>query len=280
MDNQPTDQNASTQDAPQVTESPNANPAPQPVNNETLSTTPSLQPTNIETPSTPSKTTSGKKIAIIASIATIAIVLIIGAVFLLISLNKDSSNKGSDTNSSRGAKNDEKSEGNTSDDNKISVKTDWKKLEFSINGIKKQLPLAEEELMEGLDGWELNKGTTGVDVTEYKLKYSGNDTSINLIHIGLYKSQKTDKFNWVGMMLLDPKYNTTFETNGINEKSTQKDVEKLLGKPTESYEKAGLDDWRYNYYINGKDDKDGSLEIGGEDSGEVSTIILRRPESE
>ena len=92
--------------------------------------------------------------------------------------------------------------------------------------------------------------------------------------------QKTDKFNWVGMMLLDPKYNTTFETNGINEKSTQKDVEKLLGKPTESYEKAGLDDWRYNYYINGKDDKDGSLEIGGEDSGEVSTIILRRPESE
>lgn len=266
MDNQSADQNIPTQDAPQATEAPNANPAP--------------QPTNTETPSTPPKATGGKKITIIASIATIAIVLIIGAVFLLISLNKDSSNKGSDTNSSRGAKNDEKSEGNTSDDNKISVKTDWKKLEFSINGIKKQLPLTEEELMEGLDGWELTKGTTGVDVTEYILKYSGNDTSINLIHIGLYKSQKTDKFNWVGMMLLDPKYNTTFETNGINEKSTQKDVEKLLGKPTESYEKAGLDDWGYNYYINGKDDKDGSLEIGGEDSGEVSTIILRRPESE
>ena len=119
MDNQPTDQNASTQDAPQVTESPNVNPAPQPVNNETLSTTPSLQPTNIETPSTPSKTTSGKKIAIIASIAAIAIVLIIGAVFLLISLNKDSSNERSDTNSSQGAKNDEKSDGDNSDGNKI-----------------------------------------------------------------------------------------------------------------------------------------------------------------
>ena len=266
MDNQSADQNIPTQDAPQAAEAPNANPAP--------------QPTNTETPSTPPKATGGKKIAIIASIATIAIVLIIGAVFLLISLNKDSSNKGSDTNSSRGAKNDEKSEGNTSDDNKISVKTDWKKLEFSINGIKKQLPLTEEELMEGLDGWELNKGTTGVDVTEYKLKYSGNDTSINLIHIGLYKSQKTDQFNWVGMMLLDPKYNTTFEINGINEKSTKKDVEKLLGKPTKSYEQAGSGDWRYNYYINGEDDKDGALEIGGKGSGEVSTIILRRFESE
>ena len=92
MDNQSADQNIPTQDAPQAAEAPNANPAP--------------QPTNTETPSTPPKATGGKKIAIIASIATIAIVLIIGAVFLLISLNKDSSNKGSDTNSSRGAKND------------------------------------------------------------------------------------------------------------------------------------------------------------------------------
>lgn len=280
MDNQPTDQNASTQDAPQVAEAPNANPAPQPTNTESPNASPAPQPVNNETLSAPPKATGGKKIAIIASIATIAVVLIIGAVFLLISLNKDSSNERSDTNSSQGAKNDEKSDGDNSDGNKISVKTDWKKLEFSINGIKKQLPLTEEELMEGLDGWELNKGTTGVDVTEYRLKYFGDDTSINLILISLYKSQKTDQFNWVGMMLLDPKYNTTFEVNGINEKSTKNDIEKHLGKPTKSYEQAGSGDWRYNYYINGEDDKDGALEIGGKGSGEVSTIILRRPESE
>lgn len=270
MDNQSADQNIPTQDAPQATEAPNANPAP--------------QPTNTETPSTPPKATGRKKIAIIASIATIAVVLIIGAVFLLISLNKDSDSEKTNANkdSSQEEKPDETPDDNSQNKKKTAVQTSWEKLEFSIDGVKKQLPITEEDLMEGLDGWGLVKDReTSGGFTVYKIRYEKKDREIHTKRFELWLNDSTKQFFYLTHEFNGPNDNSMFEVNGIDETSLEKDVHDKLGKPTSGVGKyadnPNANKWIYRYMVNGKiDEEDGLFFVRGKnsDNGYVDTIIL------
>ena len=270
MDNRSADQNIPTQDAPQAAEAPSANPAP--------------QPTNTETPSTPPKATGGKKIAIIASIATITIVLIIGAVFLLISLNKDSDSKKTNANkdSSQEEKPDETPDDNSQNKKKTAVQTSWEKLEFSIDGVKKQLPITEEDLMEGLDGWKLVKDReTSGGFTIYKIRYEEKDREIHTKKFELWLNDSTKQFFYLTHEFNGPNDNSMFEVNGIDETSLEKDVHDKLGKPTSGVGKyadnPNANKWIYRYMVNGKiDEEDGLFFVRGKnsDDGYVDTIIL------
>jgi hypothetical protein len=270
MDNQSADQNIPTQDAPQAAEAPNANPAP--------------QPTNTETPSTPPKATGGKKIAIIASIATIAVVLIIGVVFLLISLNKDSDSEKTNANkdSSQEEKPDETPDDNSQNKKKTAVQTSWEKLEFSIDGVKKQLPITEEDLMEGLDGWGLVKDReTSGGFTIYNIRYEKKDREIHTKRFELWLNDSTKQFFYLTHEFNGPNDNSMFEVNGIDETSLEKDVHDKLGKPTSGVGKyadnPNANKWIYRYMVNGKiDEEDGLFFVRGKnsDNGYVDTIIL------
>ena len=270
MDNQSANQKIPTQDAPQTAEAPNANPAP--------------QPTNTETPSTPPKATGGKKIAIIASIATIAVVLIIGVVFLLISLNKDSDSEKTNANkdSSQEEKPDETPDDNSQNKKKTAVQTSWEKLEFSIDGVKKQLPITEEDLMEGLDGWGLVKDReTSGGFTIYNIRYEKKDREIHTKRFELWLNDSTKQFFYLTHEFNGPNDNSMFEVNGIDETSLEKDVHDILGKPTSGVGKyadnPNANKWIYRYMVNGKiDEEDGLFFVRGEnsDNGYVDTIIL------
>ncbi len=266
MDNQSADQNIPTQDAPQAAEAPNANPAP--------------QPTNTETPSTPPKATGGKKIAIIASIATIVVALIIGVVFLLISLNKDSDSK--KTNANKNSSQEEKPDDNSQNKKKTAVQTSWEKLEFSIDGVKKQLPITEEDLMEGLDGWGLVKDReTSGGFTIYNIRYEKKDREIHTKRFELWLNDSTKQFFYLTHEFNGPNDNSMFEVNGIDETSLEKDVHDKLGKPTSGVGKyadnPNANKWIYRYMVNGKiDEEDGLFFVRGKNSnnGYVDTIIL------
>ena len=270
MDNQPADQNIPTQDTSQAAEAPNLNPAP--------------QPTNTETPSTPPKATGGKKIAIIALIATIAVMLIVGVVFLLISLNKDSDSKKTNANkdSSQEEKPNETPDDNSKNKKKTAVQTSWEKLEFSIDGVKKQLPITEEDLMEGLDGWELVKDReTSGGFTVYKIRYEKKDREIHTKRFELWLNDSTKQFFYLTHEFNGPNDNSMFEVNGIDETSLEKDVHDKLGKPTSGVGKyadnPNANKWIYRYMVNGKiDEEDGLFFVRGKnsDDGYVDTIIL------
>ena len=229
-----------------------------------------------------------KKLPIIPII--IVGVLIIGAIIFIVSSNKNSNmegtNNSSNNSSNNNNNNNSNNNGSTSSSKKPVVITDWKKLEFSIGGVKKQLPLTEEELLDGLaEGWELseNRSYAADNVQSARLSYNGTDKSIDDYVLLVYINKLTQKIVMVGFTFDEREDKSTVEVNGISGSSTEKDVKDILGTPGSGSHGKYFNDysqespsWLYYYYVNGTDNTDGYVSFYGDndDKGLVEMITI------
>ncbi len=226
---------------------------PNPINEQ--SPIPQNQEINIEQPK--------KKKNPIIIIIIIGLIIIAGViVFLKFFNNKELNNNTTNNTNETATKN---------NNSKNVVKTDWRKFEFSIDGVKKQLPLTLEELMDGLpEGWEYYKESKHSKYISYKLSYYGSDKSLDSF-ILFWVNQETNLIYWISPAVDYCKEGkrTGFEINGIKEGATEKETLKLLGTPGKNSfgklhnyrEDLPKDTWSYFYYINNENINDGYLNI-------------------
>lgn len=253
-----------------------ATPAP------TVTSQPESTPTSIQGETPPQSQSQKPKTGLIIGIIIAVLAIIIGIIVLIVVINNDSDDGKKEKSSSANSEDSNDENGSEKDSNKIAVKTNWKEMEFSINGAKKQLPLTEEELMEGLNDWKIFEQSGSNGYLVYSMAYYGPDKTIMKTHnLILNKNKATNKFFTISSMLMDSDENTTFEVNGINETSTEKDVYDLLGAPAsnsigEYAERKSDKGWTYYYYVNGKNTEDGYLSLSGEigADGHTKSIML------
>ena len=217
-------------------------------------------------------------------------VLIIGAIFFVV-LSNNKSGKEETNNGSNSSDNSSNSNNSSSSiEKKNNVSTDWKEFEFSINGVKFQLPLTVDELLQALpEGWEVGNyeygGNTNIDVT--RLDYNGSDKSVDPYMILLYRNEVTEKIFHISVMFDDSDDKSTFEINGINGISKEKDVKDILGIPAPDsigkyVDRYSEKNWHYTYYINGTDTNEGWLALYGDNNYlKMITLVdtLDSPES-
>ena len=177
---------------------------------------------NVGTTSPSSQDNKNRKSPIIIFI--ILVVVIIIGIFIYLKVFNNKTNDNSTNNKEK-----TKEETNKKTNDKEMVKTDWKKLEFSIDGVKKQLPLTIDDLMKDLpDGWEYYRQSGNKKYETYKLTYYGSDKTLDSF-ILFWKNQETNMVYWISPAVdyvADGK-RTGFETSGIKEGVTEKDLKKL-----------------------------------------------------
>ena len=235
---------------------------PQNINNPNQLNSPVPPETITNQPKSNTKQPQKKKSPIII-IIIIGLIIIIGIiVYLKFFNNKELNNKTTNNTNETTNKN---------NNSKTVIKTDWRKFEFSIDGVKKQLPLTIEELMDDLpEGWEYYKQSKSSKYISYKLSYYGSDKSIDSF-ILFWVNQETNLIYWISPAVDYCKEGkrTGFEINGIKEGATEKETLKLLGTPGKNSfgklhnyrEELPKDTWSYFYYINNENESDGYLNI-------------------
>lgn len=184
------------------------------------------------------KKDNNKMIIIIVGAIVAVVVIIVILYFALFKKSEDTMqyNNGNDNTTNTDINTNNGNSTNNNGNNK-KVKTDWRKMEFSINGIKKQLPLTLDELVEGTD---LHYSYMKTESGAATYSFSGTGCT-NLL---AYVNKEIDK-----VFMFAAYKCKILETSGVTDGMSDEEMEKLIGKPNLGNV----------YYANGVDDSDGTL---------------------